>query len=93
VHPNGSVVVDHQSYYLKQRLAGRHVVLVVNAREHCFEVRLGQEVVKSVAIKGLAGKPMPFEEYVARMLEEARSEHRRWLQQQRRLRQLSLWAS
>jgi hypothetical protein len=33
VQPNGSVVVDRRSYYLKQSLAGRKVVLVVKAKE------------------------------------------------------------
>jgi hypothetical protein len=93
VQPNGSVVVEHHYYYIKKDLAGRKVVLVVNAPEQHFEVLLGREVVKSVAIKGLVGQLLPFDEYAARMLEEARSEYRRWLQQQRRLRQLSLWAS
>src|SRR5215472_16434735 len=53
VQPNGSVVVDHKSYYLKQSLAGRKVVMVVNAKDARFEVFLRCEVVKSVAIKGL----------------------------------------
>jgi hypothetical protein len=93
VQPNGSVVIDRRSYYVKQSLAGRKVVLVVNAPEQHFDVLLGREVVKSVPLKGLVGQPLSFEDYAARMLEEARSEYRRWLQQQRRLRQLSLWAS
>ncbi len=93
VQPNGSVVVEHHHYYIKRDLAGRKVVLVVNAPEQRFEVLLGREVVKSVAMKGLVGQLLPFDEYAARMLEEARSEYRRWLQQQRRLRQMSLWAS
>jgi hypothetical protein len=66
---------------------------VVNAPEQRFEVLAGGEVVKSMAIMGLVGQPLPFEGYAARMLEEARSEYRRWPQQQRRLHQLSLWAS
>jgi hypothetical protein len=78
---------------LKQNLAGRKVVLIVNASERRFDVLVGQEVVKAVGIKGLMGLPLPFEEYAARMVEEARSEYRRWLQQQRRLHQLRLWAS
>jgi hypothetical protein len=93
VQPNGSVVVEHHHYYIKKDLAGRKAVLVVNAPEQRFDVLLGREMVKSVAMKGLVGQSLPFEEYAARMLEEARSEYRRWLQQQRRLRQLSLWAS
>jgi transposase InsO family protein len=93
VQPNGSVAVDQHHYYIKQALAGQKGVLVVYAPEQTFEVRLAQEVVKSVPIKGLVGQALPFEEYATRMLEEARSEHRRWLQHQRRLHQLSLWAS
>jgi hypothetical protein len=93
VQPNGSVVVDHRPYSIKQSLAGRKVVLVVNAPESRFDVLLGREAVKSVAIKGLAGQPLSLEDYALRMLEEARSEYRRWLQQQRRLQQVSLWAS
>jgi hypothetical protein len=93
VQPNGSVVVEHRSYYVTRSLAGRKVVLVVNAKDAVFDVLLGRDVVKSVAIKGLVGQSLPFEDYAVRMLEEARSEYRRWLQQQRRLYQMSLWAS
>jgi transposase InsO family protein len=93
VQPNGSVAAEGHHYYIKQALAGQKVVLVVNAPEQAFSVLLGREVIKSVAITGLVGQALPFEEYAARMLEEARSEYRRWLQHQRRLHQLSLWAS
>ena len=93
VQSKGTVEVDRHAYYLKQALAGQQVVLVVNAPERRFDVLLGNEVVKSVAIKGLVGQPLPFDEYVARMHEEARSEYRRWLMQHRGWRQASLWAS
>jgi hypothetical protein len=93
VQPNGSVEVDRRPYYVKQALAGQQVVLVVNAPECCFDMLLGKEVVKSLAIKGLVGQLLPFDEYAARMREEARSEYRRWLQQHRGWRQASLWAS
>lgn len=93
VQPKGTVAVDRRSYYIKQALAGQQVVLVVNALERRFDVLLGHEVVKSVAIKGLLGQPLPFDEYAARMREEARSEYRRWVQHHRGWRQVSLWAS
>jgi hypothetical protein len=93
VQPTGSVVVDHHPYYIQRALAGKPVVLVVNAPERCFEVLVGKEVVKVVPIKGLVGQMLPFEEYAARMREEARSEYRRWLQQHQRRHPLSLWAS
>jgi hypothetical protein len=68
-------------------------VLVVNAHEAVFEVLLGAARLKSVPIKGLVGQPLPFDEYAARMREEARSEYRKWLQQHRGWRQGQLWAS
>jgi hypothetical protein len=93
VLPNGTVEVDRRSYYIKQTLAGQQVVLVVNAPERVFEVLLGRERLKVLPIKGVVGQLLPFDEYAARMREEARSEYRRWVQQQRRWRQGSLWAS
>jgi hypothetical protein len=93
VQPNGSVVAEGHYSYIQQALAGQHVVLVVNAPERRFEVLVGKEHVKTVPIKGLVGQILPFEEYAARMREEARSEYRRWLQQQQRRYQMSLWAS
>jgi hypothetical protein len=68
------------------------VVLVVQAHEAAIEVRRGVARLKSVPIKSLAGQPLPFDEYVARMREEARSEYRQWLHQHRGWRQGQLWA-
>jgi Integrase core domain len=93
VQPNGDVVVDHRFSYIKQALAGRPVALQVRAPERAFDVLLGQEHLKLIPIKGLVGQPLPFEEYAARLREEARSECRRWLQTHRSWRQASLWAS
>jgi hypothetical protein len=93
VQPNGAVEVDRRTYYVKQTLVGQQVVLVVNAQDAVFEVLVGASRLKSVPIKGLVGQPLPFDEYAARMREEARSEYRRWLQQHRGWRQGQLWAS
>jgi hypothetical protein len=93
IQPNGTVEVDRRAYYLKHTLAGQQVVLVVNAPERVFEVFLGRAHLKSVAIKGLVGQPLPFGAYATRMREEARSEYRHWLQQHRGWRQPSFWAS
>ena len=93
VQPKGTVAVDRRDYYLSQALAGQQVVLVVNAPERRFDVLVGNEAVKSLPIKGWVGQLLPFDEYAARMREEARSEYRRWLQQHRGWRQGSLWAS
>lgn len=93
VQPNGTVEVDRRPYYIKQALAGQQVVLVVNATERSFEVLLGKERLKTVPVKGLVSQPLPFDEYAARMREEARSEYRRWLMQHRGWQQGTLWAS
>jgi hypothetical protein len=93
VQPNGAVEVDRRACYVQHALAGRQVVLVVNAPERTFEILLGQERLKSVPIKGLVGQRLPFADYAARMREEARSEYRRWLQRHRGWRQGQLWAS
>jgi hypothetical protein len=93
IQPNGTVEVDHRVYYIKHTLSGQQVVLLVNAPERVFEVLLGRERLKSVAIKGLVGQPLPFATYATRMREEARSDYRRWLMQHRGRRQASLWAS
>ena len=47
-------------------------------------------MIKSVPIKGLVGQEMAWEQYVALMKEQARSEERRLLDMQHRMRQLSL---
>ena len=93
VQAKGTVAVDRRDYYIAQALAGQQVVLLVNAPQRRFDVLLGKELVKMLPIKGLVGQPLPFDEYVARMRAEARSEYRRWLLQHRGWRQASLWAS
>ena len=48
--------------------------------------------IKSISIKGLQSRVMPFEEYVALMKQEARSEYRQYLRTHPRLTQGRLWA-
>jgi hypothetical protein len=52
-------------------------VLFVNAPEKVFGVWLEGRVIKSVPIKGLAGREMGWEDYVAFIKKQARSEERR----------------
>ena len=90
---DGCLSVDHEPYYIGQAYAKQQVVLFVNASERSFDVWLGKEGVKRVPIKGLHGtEPMPLEQYVRVMKEEARSEERRLQLAHPTLRQLSLWA-
>jgi hypothetical protein len=93
VQPNGTVEVDRRSYYIKQTLAGQHVVLLVQAPERVLEVLLGTQRLKTLPIKGLVGEELPFEAYASRMREEARSQYRRWLQHHHGWRPGQLWAN
>jgi transposase InsO family protein len=92
IGPDGCVTVDRRPYYVKRDLAGQSVVLFVNAPERAFEVYGGSAYLKRIPIKGLYGAEMPLESYIALMLEEARSQERRWRLSQRVLRQRSFWA-
>jgi hypothetical protein len=70
----------------------QQVALVVNATERFFNVVPGQELVKSMAIKGLVGPLLPIGECAFPVWEEARSDYLRCLEQHRGRRQRSLWA-
>jgi Integrase core domain len=73
VGADGSVDVDDEHYYIGQAYAGKQVVLFVNAPEKVFGVWLDGHVIKSVPIKGLFGREMRWEEYMAFIEQQARS--------------------
>jgi hypothetical protein len=64
----------------------------VNAAEKQFDIWLSGGCIKSIPIKGLYGQTMPFQEYVAGISQEARSEYQRYLRTHPRLTQGRLWA-
>jgi hypothetical protein len=73
------VSVDGTDYYIKQALAGQQIILRANAAERCLEVLQQETLIKALPIKGLLGKRMPLDEYIALMEERARSEERQRL--------------
>jgi hypothetical protein len=89
VGTDGVVDVDDEHYYMQQALAGQQVVLFVNAPDRTFGVWLEGRVIKSLPIKGLIGREMAWQEYMALIKEQARSLERRELSKQHRMRQLS----
>jgi len=89
---DGCVNVDEELYYIKQALAGQHIVLLVNAKDELFEVYHQDKLIKHVPIKGLHGEVLPFDRYVTLIKQEARSEQRRLMMSGRSFRQLRLWA-
>ena len=91
VQSDASVTINHEQYYVPRELAGQQVTCFINAPEKQFEIWQAGLHVKSVPIKGLFGKTMPFDEYVELMKQEARSEYRRYLQTHPTLIQGHLW--
>ncbi len=92
IRAGGDLTINHQDYYVSRSLAGQRVTCWVNAAEKHFEIWQPGGLIKSVPIKGLHGKMMPFQEYVALMKREARSEYRQYLHTHKRLTQGRLWA-
>ena len=91
VQSNGSVTINHEQYYVPRELASQEVICFINAAQKQFELWQPAGRIKSVAIKGLYGRVLPFEEYVEGMKQEARSEYRRYLQTHPTLSQGRLW--
>ena len=92
IQRGGGITINHEEYYVSQALAGRRVMCVVNAAAKQFDLWLPGVRIKSIPIKGLYGRTVPFEEYVTLMKQEARSEYRRYLRTHPRLTQARLWA-
>jgi transposase InsO family protein len=79
VQAGASLTINHERYYVPRELAGHQVACFINAPEKQFEIWQAGLRIKSVPIKGLSGRTVPFDEYVERMKQEARSEYRRYL--------------
>ncbi len=71
---DASLTINHERYYVPRDLAGHQVTCFINAPEKQFDIWQAGSRITSVPIKGLAGRTVPFEEYVALMKQEARSE-------------------
>ncbi len=92
IRASGHLSINRQDYYVSRSLAGQRVTCWVNAAEKQFDIWQPGGRIKSVPIKGLYGKTMPFQEYVALMKREARSEYQQYLRTHPRLTQGRLWA-
>jgi transposase InsO family protein len=92
VRSNGTVRVDLKSYYVGRALAGQHVALHLSAAKRAWLVVWGQQVIKTLPLKGLCGQALRFEAFVQLMIGQARSERRLRTAQERRAR-LGAYAS
>ena len=82
VRRDGSIRVAESTYYVKQALAGQHVVVQVDADARMLLVSHRHQVVKRAPIKGLRGDTVAFADFLAQMRQEARSDWRAWVQRQ-----------
>ena len=80
----GMVKLDKRHYYIRRELKGRTVLLQIDAPNRQLEVLLGDELIKTIPLKGLHQQPMSFEAYLSLIRAEAVSEWRRYLQRSKR---------
>jgi transposase InsO family protein len=92
IRAGGDLTINHQDYYVNRSLAGQRVTCWVNAAEKSFDIWKTEGFIKAVPIKGLHGQSLPFQDYVALMKLEARSEYQQYLRSHPRLTQGRLWA-
>jgi transposase InsO family protein len=86
VQRHGSVTLALKRYYVSTKLAGRHVSLQLDTHARCVPVFLEQQRLKSLPLKGLLGRPLSFEQFLAPMLQQARSPARLRSWQERKYR-------
>jgi transposase InsO family protein len=89
VSRQGVVSIDLKTYYVGQAFAGQRLALHLSAKDHCWIVVAGSQRLKTLPLKGLFGKALPFEAYVQLMEQQARAEQRLRTAQERRARHAS----
>jgi transposase InsO family protein len=86
VKRDGCVEIGDRLYYVKTDLAGQQVTLQVEATTRSFLVWHRQQVVKRLAMKGLVGHGVSWNEYLRLIIDDARSQWRDYLRRQRQKR-------
>ena len=92
IRTSGNLMINHEDYYVSRSLAGQRVTCWVNATARQFDIWQPGGLIKSIPIKGVHGQIMSFENYVALMKREARSEYQQYLRTHPRITQGRLWA-
>ncbi len=77
IRHNGTILLDDVSYYVKGALAGQYIDVCIDASQQELVIWHQQQPIKRLAIKGLHHTPLPLEQFVSLMTEQARSEQRR----------------
>jgi hypothetical protein len=76
VNRQGFVKVDLHPYYISSKLAGQKVTFSIQAKEQSLQVVYPQEYRRSLPLKGLQQRALPYQEYVERMMREASTQQR-----------------
>lgn len=86
VDHNGMVTVDLKRYYVSSKLVGQRVALDLDAKSHCMHVLLEQKPIKNLALRGLVGNSLSYEQFLAHMLRQAKAlaRLRGWQERQHR---------
>jgi hypothetical protein len=86
VDRHGMISLDLKRSYVSSKLVGRRVVLQMDAQQHCLQVLLEQQHIKSLPLRGLVGHRLSFEEFLTHMLRQARAQARLRSLQERKFR-------
>jgi transposase InsO family protein len=76
VNCQGFVKVDLYPYYISSKLAGQKVTLSIQANDQSLQVVYPQEYRRSLPLKGLHQRALPYQEYVELMQHEAATQQR-----------------
>jgi transposase InsO family protein len=86
VDRHGMISIDLKRSYVSSKLVGRRVVLQLDAKQHCMQVLLEQQAIKSLPLRGLVGSLLSFEQFLIHMLHQARAQARLRSLQERKYR-------
>jgi hypothetical protein len=86
VDRHGTVSIDLKRYYVSSQLVGQRVVLDLDADEHCMHVLLEQKPVRDLPLRGLVGRSLSYEQFLAHMLHQAKAQARLRSLQERKYR-------
>src|SRR6266566_5110180 len=76
VDQHGMISLDLKRYYVSAHLVGHHVVLQLDATLRCVQVLHEHQLITSLPLRGLVGRPLSFEQFLTHMLHQARAQAR-----------------
>jgi hypothetical protein len=82
VDSRGSIQLWKDNYYLGLPYAGQRCSVRLNAQTKSLQVELSGKVAKTLPLQGLYGYPIPFDDFLGLMVDEARSEWKEYLWRQ-----------